>query len=43
MKQKNKNVQKLEKSTGFSKYDQRSYDNLNELYANVKKNKSTNS
>ena len=43
MKQKNKNIQKLEKSAGYSKYDQRSYDNLNELYANVKKNKSTNS
>lgn len=35
MKQKNKNVQKLEKSTGYSKYDQREYDNLNNLYANL--------
>ncbi len=37
MKQKNKNIQKLEKSTGYSKYDQRTYDNLNELYTNLKK------
>ena len=35
MKQKNRNVQKLEKSTGYSKYDQREYDNLNSLYANL--------
>lgn len=34
MKQKNKNIQKLEKSTGYNKYDQREYDNLNSLYAN---------
>ena len=34
MKNKNKNVQKLEKSTGYNKYDQRNYDNLNNLYAN---------
>lgn len=35
MKQKNKNVQKLEKSVGYGKYDQREYDNLNSLYANL--------
>lgn len=35
MKNKNKNVQKLEKSTGYNKYDQREYDNLNNLYANL--------
>ncbi len=35
MKNKNKNVQKLEKSTGYNKYDQRNYDNLNNLYANL--------
>ena len=35
MKQKNKNVQKLEKTTGYGKYDQREYDNLNSLYANL--------
>lgn len=35
MKQKNKNVQKLEKLTGYGKYDQREYDNLNNLYANL--------
>ncbi len=35
-KQKNKNIQKLEKSTGYSKYDQRDYTNLDNLYANLK-------
>lgn len=35
MKQKNKNVQKLEKATGYNKYEQRNYDNLNNLYANL--------
>lgn len=35
MKQKNKNVQKLEKATGYNKYEQRDYDNLNNLYANL--------
>ena len=35
MKQKNKNVQKLEKANGYRKYDQRDYDNLNHLYANL--------
>ena len=34
MKQKNKSVQRLEKSTGYSGYEQRNYDNLNNLYAN---------
>ena len=37
MKNKNKNVKKLEKETGYDKYDQRSYDNLDSLYANFKK------
>ena len=36
MKQKNKNIKELEKKTGYQKYDQRSYDNLNNLYANKK-------
>ncbi len=36
MKQKNKNIQQLEKKTGYQKYDQRTYDNLNNLYANKK-------
>ena len=36
MKQKNKDVKQLEKKTGYQKYDQRSYDNLNSLYANKK-------
>lgn len=35
MKQKNKNVQKLEKSVGYGKYEQREYDNLNSLYVNL--------
>lgn len=35
MKQKNKNVQKLEKTTGYNKYEQRNYDNLDNLYANL--------
>ena len=38
MKQKNKNVKQLEKSAGYQKYEQRTYDNLNELYANKKAN-----
>lgn len=37
MKQKNKDVKQLEKKTGYQKYEQRSYDNLNNLYANKKK------
>ena len=36
MKQKNKDIKQLEKKTGYQKYDQRTYDNLNELYANKK-------
>ena len=35
-KQKNKNIKQLEKKTEYQKYDQRSYSNLNELYANKK-------
>ena len=35
-KQKNKNVKELEKKTGYNNYDQRKYDNLNSLYANLK-------
>ena len=35
MKQKYKKVQNLEKSKGYNKYDQRNYDNLNNLYANL--------
>lgn len=35
LKQKNKNVQKLEKATGYNKYEQRNYDNLDNLYANL--------
>ena len=38
MKQKNKDIKQLEKTTGYQKYEQRSYDNLNELYANKKLN-----
>lgn len=34
MKQKNKNVKELEKKYGYQNYDQRNYDNLNNLYAN---------
>jgi len=34
-KQKNKNVKELEKKTGYNNYDQRKYDNLNSLYANL--------
>lgn len=37
IKEKNKNVQKLEKTTGYNKYEQRTYDNLDNLYANLKK------
>ncbi len=37
MKEKNKNVKQLEKTTGYNKYDQRTYDNLDNLYANLKK------
>ena len=34
-KQKNKEVQKLKKETGYQQYDQRNYENLNQLYANL--------
>lgn len=34
-KQKNKDIKKLEKSTGYNNYDQRKHDNLNSLYANL--------
>lgn len=36
LKQKNKNIKELEKTTNYQKYDQRTYTNLNELYANKK-------
>ena len=36
MKEKNKNIKKLEKETGYDKYEQRTYDNLDSLYANMK-------
>ena len=36
IKEKNKNVKQLEKQTGYSKYEQRTYDNLDSLYANLK-------
>ncbi len=36
MKQKNKDIKELEKKTGYQKYDQRTYDNLDNLYANKK-------
>lgn len=38
MKQKNKDIKQLEKSTGYQNYTQRNYDNLNSLYANQKNN-----
>ncbi len=38
MKQKNKAIKQLEKTAGYQKYEQRTYDNLNELYANKKTN-----
>ena len=38
IKEKNKNIKKLEKETGYDKYEQRSYDNLDNLYANIRKN-----
>ena len=34
--EKNKSVKKLEKETGYDKYDQRTYDNLDNLYTNLK-------
>ena len=36
LKKKNKNIKELEKTTNYQKYDQRTYTNLNELYANKK-------
>ena len=36
IKEKNKNIKKLEKQTGYDKYEQRTYDNLDNLYANLK-------
>lgn len=39
IKEKNKNIKKLEKQTGYDKYEQRTYDNLDNLYANIKKGK----
>ena len=38
MKQKNKDMKQLEKVAGYQKYEQRNYNNLNELYANKKNN-----
>lgn len=35
MRQKNKNIQAMEKKTGYNKYEQREYDNLNSLYTNI--------
>ena len=34
MKEKNKNIKTLEKSNGYSNYDQRNYNDLNNFYAN---------
>lgn len=34
MKQKNKNIKELEKVSGYKNYEQRTYDNLDSLYAN---------
>lgn len=36
IKQKNKDIKQLEKNTGYQNYNQRTYDNLNSLYANKK-------
>ena len=38
MKQKKKNVKQLEKQTNYNNYEQRDYDNLDNLYANKKVN-----
>ena len=38
MKQKKKNVKQLEKQTNYNNYEQRNYDNLDDLYANKKIN-----
>lgn len=37
MKEKNKNIKTLEKNTGYSNYDQRNYNDLNNFYANSTK------
>ncbi len=37
IKNKNKNVKKLEKETKYDKYEQRTYDNLDNLYVNIKR------
>ena len=37
IKNKNKSVKKLEKETGYDKYEQRTYDNLDNLYVNIKR------
>ena len=36
LKEKNNSIKKLEKQTGYDKYEQRTYDNLDSLYANIK-------
>ena len=38
IKQKKKNVKQLEKQTNYNNYEQRNYDNLDDLYANKKIN-----
>ncbi|MBR3259708.1 MAG: DnaD domain protein [Mycoplasmataceae bacterium] len=38
IKQKKKNIKELEKKTNYNNYEQRNYDNLNDLYANKKVN-----
>ena len=38
MKQKKKNIKQLEKQTNYNNYEQRNYDNLDDLYANKKIN-----
>ena len=35
LKQKKKDIKELEKKSGYNNYDQRKYDNLNSLYANL--------
>ena len=37
MKQKNTNIKKMQKETGYDKYEQRTYDSFDNLYANLKK------
>ena len=38
MKKKNKNIKELQKQTNYNNYEQRTYDNLDDLYANKKVN-----